>query len=425
MNNQELFCLSEEIRGKDYVVATYYIKLNKDINIIAKSSSLAIGQTIGTWIPIPGITDKIKNKFMGKIINIFDVPSLELSVQSDKLQSEYLIQIAYPTISFANEFPLLITMLLGNDASTSAQVKLLDIEMPKQFVEGFQGPKFGIEGIRKLIGVKQRPLLLNMIKPCTGLTPKEGAKIFYETALGGLDFIKDDELLGSPSYSLAANRVKEFKKAGIAAFEKTGKKVTYVVNVTDSSEHIMQTVKNVIEAGAEAIMVNFAAIGYSTLHQIAKSVNVPILAHCASIGAISEGVNSGMSSPLAVGKLPRLAGADIVMINTPYGGYPMMHQKYIQTANQLSLPFYDVKRTMPSIGGGVHPGMVEKLMKELGNDIVLAAGGSIQGHPDGSAAGARAMLQAIDAVISGISIDEAAKEHEELAKAIQLWGYVK
>ena len=59
----------------------------------------------------------------------------------------------------------------------------------------------------------------------------------------------------------------------------------------------------------------------------------------------------GMASPLAVGKLARLAGADIVMINTPYGGYPLLHQKYMQTVAQLTLPFYDIKPSMPSIGG--------------------------------------------------------------------------
>lgn len=425
MSNQELFCLSEEIRGKEYVVATYYMNLHKSIDVIAKASSLAIGQTIGTWIPIPGITDEIRSKYMGKVINVFDVPAVELSTQTEGEKREYLIQIAYPTMNFDNEFPLLFTTLLGNDASTSAQAKLVDLEMPKQFVDSFRGPNFGIKGIRNLTGVKDRPLLLNMIKPCTGLSPVEGAKIFYETALGGVDFIKDDELLGSPSYSLAVDRVKEYRKAGEAAYEKTGKKVTYIVNVTDSSERIMDTVKNVVELGAEAIMLNFAVVGYSTLHQIAKTVNVPILAHCASAGAICEGTNSGMSSPLAVGKFPRLAGADMVMINTPYGGYPMQHQKYLQTINQLSLPLYDLKQTMPSIGGGVHPGIVEKYIKEAGNDVILAAGGAIQGHPSGTVAGVKAMSQAIDAVIMDVPLDEAAKEHEELAEALDLWGYKK
>lgn len=420
--DEKLYCLPENIRDKEYITATYYIKLDKNTDIMAKAASLAIGQTIGTWLPIPGITDEIRDKNMGKVIQIYDVPSLDLSNQVTEEERHYLLQIAYPVINFTPDFPLLITALLGNDASTSAQVKLLDIEFPRGFAEELGGPNFGLEGVRSLTGIKKRPILLNMIKPCTGLSPEEGAKVFYETALGGVDLIKDDELLGSPSYSKAADRVRAFNKAAEAAYEKTGKKVKYIVNVTDGAERIMDTVQSVIEAGAEAIMVNFAAVGYSILRQIARTVKVPILAHCAGAGMFYEGTNSGMSSPLAVGKLTRLAGADIVMINTPYGGYPLQYQKYVQTAAQLTLPMYQIKPAMPSIGGGVHPGMVERYIREMGSDIILAAGGAIQGHPMGAAGGARAMLQAIEAVMEGIPMHEAAKDKEELALALRLWS---
>ncbi len=420
--DEKLYSLPENIRDKEYITATYYIKLDRKTDIMAKAASLAIGQTIGTWIPIPGITEEIRDKYMGKVIQIYDVPSIDLSTQVTEEERQYLLQIAYPVINFTPDFPLLITALLGNDASTSAQVKLLDIEFPRRFAEELGGPNFGLQGVRALTGIEKRPILLNMIKPCTGLSPEEGAKIFYETALGGVDMIKDDELLGSPSYSKAADRVRVFKKAAEAAYEQTGKRVKYIVNVTDGAEQIMNTVERVIEAGADAIMVNFAAVGYSILRQIARTAKVPILAHCAGAGMFYEGINSGMSSPLSVGKLTRLAGADIVMINTPYGGYPLQYQKYMQTAAQLTLPMYQIKPAMPSIGGGVHPGMVERYIKEMGTDIVLAAGGAIQGHPMGAAGGARAMMQAIDAVMKGIPLTEAAKETEELALAMKLWS---
>ncbi|TAH74812.1 MAG: transcriptional regulator [Anaerolineaceae bacterium] len=420
--DQYLYSLPENIREKDFIVATYYIKIDKDVDIVKKASSLAVGQTIGTWVPVPGITDVLRERYMGKVIQIYDIPAIDLSTQINEEERQYLIQIAYPTVNFTADFPLLITALLGNDASTSAQVKLLDIEFPKVFAESFIGPRYGIEGIRRITGVEDRPLLLNMIKPCTGLTPEEGARIFYDTALGEVDMIKDDELLGSPSYSKAYDRVKAFKKAAEAAYEKTGRKVLYLANVTDGSFTIMDTVRKVIEAGAEAIMVNFAAVGYSMLTQIARTVDVPILAHCAGAGMFYEGTQSGMSSTLAVGKLTRLAGADTVMVNTPYGGYPMLHQKYMQIMGQLTLPLYNIRPTMPSIGGGVHPGMVEKYMKELGNDIILAAGGAVQGHPMGAASGANAMMQAIKAVMAGVSLELAAKENEELSAALKLWN---
>lgn len=425
MNRNKIFALNEEIRKKDYVLATYYIELDKDIDVMAKASAMAIGQTVGTWIPVPGITEEMQEHHMGKVVSIIDIPPYELSTQIDAEKCSYLIQIAYPCINFGAQFPMMITTLLGNDASTSAQVKLMDLQFPESFASQFNGPNFGLEGVRKLTGVYDRPLVLNMIKPCTGFSPKVGAKIFYETALGGVDLIKDDELLGNPNFCKAVDRVKEYNEAAKAAFEKTGKKTVYVVNITDSVDKVLDNAKRVVDAGAQAVMINFAAVGYDMLHNLAKNINVPILGHYAGAGMFYEGVLNGMSSPLAVGKLPRLAGADIVMMNTPYGGYPLKYQKYIQTTNELSLPYYNIKPSMPAVGGGVHPGIAERYIKDLGTDIILAPGGSIQGHPKGAAAGARAMLQAIDAVMQDVPLDEAAKEHSELKIALDLWGYKK
>ena len=156
-----------------------------------------------------------------------------------------------------------------------------------------------------------------------------------------------------------------------------------------------------------------------------EAVSIPIMGHYAGAGPYYEGAFSGISSDLMLGKLPRLCGADIVMINTPYGGYPLLHQKYMQTVAQLTLPFYDIKPSMPSIGGGVHPGMVEKYIREVGKDVVLAAGGAVQGHPGGAAAGARAMRQAIEIVMSGQPFEKAAAEKDELRTALTQWNYIK
>jgi len=115
----------------------------------------------------------------------------------------------------------------------------------------------------------------------------------------------------------------------------------------------------------------------------------------------------------------------MVMINTPFGGYPLQYEKYIRTVHHLTLPFYDKKPTMPIIGGGVHPGMTEQFMCDLGRDIILGSGGAIYGHPMGAAAGAAAMRQSIDAVMQGIPLDEYARKKPELAKSLELWGYIK
>lgn len=419
-----LHTLRETIHEKNYVVGTYSIELPVEADIIKKAEALAVGQTVGTWTPIPGITEAMREKYMGKVLNIYELPPIELTTQVKGDKQMFLIQVAYPAANFGRDFPLMITSLLGNDASTSAQVKLLDIEFPETFLSNFHGPRFGSEGLRERLHVYDRPFLLNMIKPCTGITPSEGANIFYQVALGGVDIIKDDELLGNPDYSLAEKRVLEYKKAAQRAFEETGHRVHYFVNISRGVNEILDGIRKVEEAGADGIMVNFAVLGYSCLKYIAEHTVLPILAHSAGVGMFTEGSANGMVTPLAVGKLTRIAGADIVMINTPYGGYPLRKQKYLQTLQQLTLPLKHIKASLPSLGGGVHPGIVEKYIHEAGKDIVLAAGGAIQGHSMGPTAGAKAMRKAIEIAAAGRPFLEAAQESEELKLALERWGYI-
>ena len=75
-----------------------------------------------------------------------------------------------------------------------------------------------------------------------------------------------------------------------------------------------------------------------------------------------------------------------------------------------------------NVVAGTHPGLVQKLISELGTDIILGAGGSIHGHPMGAVAGAKAFRQAIDAVMKGVELRKYAEDHKELDVALKIWG---
>jgi ribulose-bisphosphate carboxylase large chain len=83
-----------------------------------------------------------------------------------------------------------------------------------------------------------------------------------------------------------------------------------------------------------------------------------------------------------------------------------------------------MKPAFPVSSGGLHPGNVAHEIATLGTDIVLQAGGGIHGHPDGTAAGVRAMRQAVDAYMDGVKAQEYAKDHYELERALRKWGAV-
>ena len=416
-----MFRLSESVRGEDYLLATYYLEMAPEDDVLAKAAGYAVGQTIGTWVEVPGVTTEMRDRYLGRVVKVLEAPPVDLATQTRET-SGYFVQIALPTANFGPSLPMLLATTIGNDVSTSVQAKLVDLELPDALAEGLVGPRFGIAGVRELVGVHDRPLVLNMIKPCTGLTPEAGAQIFYETALGGVDLIKDDELMGNPSFSPVADRVKAYLAAGERARDETGRDVVYIPNVTDRADRMLDHAKAAVDAGARAVMCAYASVGFGGLQSLAEVAGVPILAHYAAAAPYFEGPGSGMSAPLAIGLLPRLAGGDLAVTITPYGGYPLRRLPYLRTIQQLTLPRPHIAPTFPLIGGGVHPGTVETYMGELGNDIVLGAGGAIQGHPDGAAAGADAMRQAIDAVMAGRPVADAAQEHPELARALKKFG---
>jgi len=58
----------------------------------------------------------------------------------------------------------------------------------------------------------------------------------------------------------------------------------------------------------------------------------------------------------------------------------------------------------------------------VGADIIIQAGGGVWGHPDGGKAGAAALRQAIDVAMTGNTLEEYARDHKELQRAIDTWG---
>ena len=192
--------LPDGVDYDEYLVGTYLASFPASVPIPRLAPALAIEQSTGTWIPVPGETPEVRCRHVAKVIGVYEVPDFEFSVPPGLETRNYFIQIAFPQVNIGSQIPMLLTTVVGN-ISMGGQIKVLDIRFPKKFVEGFHGPKFGIQGVRELLGVPDRPLLNNMIKPCTGYTPEVGVELFRAAAMGGCDIIKDDELLANASFN--------------------------------------------------------------------------------------------------------------------------------------------------------------------------------------------------------------------------------
>lgn len=412
----------------NYIIGLYYIRPGKNLSIKAAAINIAAEESIGTWTKVVTMNERVL-RLAAKVYKI------------EKLNGAGLAWIAYPLELFDLEAGIshLLSMVAGNLFGMSAVegVKLLDLMLPREFVKIFKGPKFGIQGVRKILGTdaNPRPHLGTIIKPKVGLSPKETAKVAYEAARGGVDFIKDDETLTNQKFNPIEDRVSSVMEALDKVKEETGRKVLYAVDVTADENRIWKNIETALSNGANCIMVDFLCVGLPILRKIAEdpSVNVPIHVHRAMHAAMTRYPEHGIHM-LVLAKLVRLAGGDQLHTGTAKGKMekPQVGSlekfsgtKGIRYINDfLRSEWYHLKTVMPVASGGVHPALVPANLEMLGApDIQLNAGGGIHGHPRGTRAGATAMKQAIEAYMKEIKLEEYAETHQELKEALDFWGY--
>ena len=123
-----------------------------------------------------------------------------------------------------------------------------------------------------------------------------------------------------------------------------------------------------------------------------------------------------------IAKLVRSAGGDQLHTGSVSGKMGSKAGEVLADNIEITKPLSYLKPVFPVSSGGLHPGKVAAEISKLGTDIILQAGGGIHGHPDGTTAGTRAMLQAAEAAVLGIPAREYSLSHPELAAALAKWG---
>jgi 2,3-diketo-5-methylthiopentyl-1-phosphate enolase len=420
----ELFALPEAVNDDGHVIATYFMQVPTGADVLKRCLGCATEQSTGTWVDVPEETCELRREHAAKLVGLIEIPDYETGIPAAERTRSFIMRLAFPWVNFGDSFPMLLSTIPGN-ISFGFPVKLVDLEFPESLLAKFPGPKFGVDGLRELLGVHDRPLVNNMIKPCTGFPPEVGARLVYEAAAGGVDVIKDDELLGgSPEFSPLEKRVEMYMAAIQRADAEKGEKTLYTVNITGPVDRLRDNALRAIRAGANALMVNYVATGLSALRGLADDpeIDVPILGHATAGGSMIVSPFSGITAPLIMAKLPRMAGADILNDLVPYGKLPILKSKYVLIAQACRARLGQLKPSFPNAVAGTYPGNIPEILADLGLDCVLGAGGGIHAHPMGPKAGAVAMRQAIDAVLQGQSLEDAAQRQPELRAALETWG---
>jgi ribulose-bisphosphate carboxylase large chain len=169
-------------------------------------------------------------------------------------------------------------------------------------------------------------------------------------------------------------------------------------------------------------MVNAFATGIDAVRAVAAAgLGVPVLAHRVGAGPIARNPEVGVDGSVLC-ELTRIAGADLVQIGG-FGG------KLFDTTDEVARNLASCRRPVagarvpvPVNGGGVWAGSTPDVLGAAGSDVMLLLGMGAYEHPGGPEAGARSVKQAIDAVVSGETLDAAACTAPDLAAALAHFG---
>ncbi len=333
-------------------------------------------------------------------------------------------KIAYPIELFEQgNMPNILSSVAGNVFGLKAlkNLRLTDINLPPKLVEGFKGPKFGIQGIRKLLKVPKRPLVGTIIKPKLGLKTEDHAKVAYEAWAGGCDVVKDDENLSSQKFNPFEKRIVETLEGRDKAEKETGERKVYMANITGETETMVKRAEYVLDHGGRYVMVDILTCGWSALQTLRdQNFKLVIHAHRAGHAAFTKNPKHGISMRV-IAKVSRIIGVDQLHVGTIVGKMSETKTEVLENIDASKSEMAGLKPVLPVASGGLHPRLVPALMKYFGRDFVIQAGGGIHGHTDGTLAGATAMRQAVDATLQGKTLEDYAENHKELKVALKLW----
>ena len=444
-------------KNGEYLLTVFHLVPKGDLNIFQAAAEVAAESSTGTNFKV-----KTETPF-----------SRELNALVYKIDLEKnLVWIAYPWRIFdrGGNVQNILTFIVGNVLGMKeiSALKMLDVWFPSSMLEQYDGPSYTLDDMRKYLDVYDRPILGTIIKPKIGLTAAEYAEVCYDFWSGGGDFVKNDEPQANQDFCEYGKMVKFVKEAMNKAVKETGKKKVHSFNVSASDFDEMirrcELIRNAgFEKGSYAFLIDGITAGWMAVQTLRRRYpKVFIHFHRAGHGGFTRPENPIGFTVLVLSKFARLAGASGIHTGTAGVGKMQGSPKEDITAaknilhlvskghffeqNWAQVPENDkqvielvkedyahhvileedswrgMKKCCPIISGGLNPTKLKPFIDIMGEvDFITTMGAGCHAHPKGTNSGAKALVQSIEAYKKGIDLKEYAKNHKELAEAIEFF----
>ncbi len=354
------------------------------------AEAVCVEQTIE--FPLELVTDPmIRDVVVGRIVEILPCPA------AGDRRERHDVVIRYSEGVAAGGLPQFLNVVWGN-VSLLPGIRVESIDVSATMLATFDGPRFGVEGLRGLLQVDHRPLLATAVKPM-GSSVEVLAGLAGEFARAGLDIVKDDHGLADQPWAPQRERVLRSIDAVAAANEATGGRTRFFPSLNVPAGRLLETAHEFADAGAGGFLVLPGLSGFDAMRELASPAGpgLPLMSHPSFLGANVVSADQGLAHGVLFGTLMRLAGADLVVFPHAGGRFSFDIEACRSIRERCAEPLGDLARAFPAPGGGMVPARVPELIDLYGNDVCLLIGGALQRGD--IAIQVRALQRGVEAVV--------------------------
>ena len=387
------------------VRASYRLACRGVGEALSLAAAIAREQTVEAPPGVGG--DRLQARMLGRVERVEPVA-----------EGGWLARIAYPLDATTTELTQLLNVAYGN-VSLMDGVRLVGLSFSSAVLRSLPGPRFGIRGIRALVGARRRPLVSAAIKPI-GLSSRKLARQAAAFARAGVDVVKDDHGLAGQRPAPFAERAAVIAEAVAAANARTGGRTAYFPNVTGPPETLEERLERVAALGLAGVVLCPGLMGLGALRWVATAPRrLAVMAH-PSHAQTAPGRAEGIAPDVLLGTLHRVAGADIMVYVNAGGRFSWPEETCHAVNRRLREPLGSLRRALPAPAGGVNADDAGHWFARYGVDTMLLIGGSLLVRRDLEGAARRLVEAASEAALaSGAFEVDAATVASEAAMATE------
>ena len=338
----------------------------------------------------------IHDEVVGAVVDVAPAPDLVRPDEGCAARPRTDVVVRYRDGVAGGGLPQLLNVLWGN-VSLLPGVRVEDVVLSGSTIAAYAGPRFGVDGLRELLGVPERPLLATATKPM-GSSAEVLAELAGACARAGIDLIKDDHGLADQPWAPQRERALRSIDAVQRANEATGGRSRFLPSLNAPAGELLPLAHELADAGAGGFLVMPGLSGLDAMRQLAgpEGPGLPIMSHPSFLGANVVAPDHGLSHGVLFGTLMRLAGADLVIFPHAGGRFSFPEDACREIRTSCAAPLGGLARAFPTPGGGMVPERAQELVDVYGRDVCLLIGGAL--HRGDLAENVGALLRSVEAV---------------------------